>query len=199
MGLLSVGVSGLNISKTMLGVTGNNIANANNPAYSRQRAELATAPEQFAGVGFIGNGAIVSDITRVVDQYLTNQINLDTAAFNNLELFVSNIEQIDSLLASDLSGLSPGIDTFYSAIETGAQDPTSMPARGLVLSSADGLVERFHTIYDRINQQNLAVNDQLNSITGQINALSEGIANLNANIEVQISRGGGSMPNSLLA
>ena len=44
----------------------------------------------------------------------------------------------------------------------------------------------------------MAVNDQLNSITGQINALSEGIANLNANIEVQISRGGGSMPNSLL-
>ena len=198
MSLLSIGVSGLNVSQTILKVTGNNIANASNPAYSRQRAEIGTKPEQFVGPGFLGAGANVNNITRVVNQFLVNQIVLDTSAFYSLDVFTSNIEQIDSLLADNLSGLSPGIDSFFAAIETGVQDPTSVPARQLVLSNTNGLVERFHTLYDRINQQNSAVNDQLNALTRQVSALAEGIANLNADIEKQLAQGGGALPNNSL-
>lgn len=198
MSLLSIGVSGLNVSQTMLKVTGNNIANANNPAYSRQRAELATTPEQFTGEGYLGSGANVSDISRIVDKFLINQISLDTATFNNLESFTKNIEQLDSLLADEQSGLSPGIDLFYSAIETAAQDPTSMPARQLVLSNSEGLVERFQTLFDRLNQQNVSVNDEINALTGQINSLAVAVANLNADIEVQIARSQGSEPSAAM-
>ncbi len=198
MSLLSIGVSGLNVSQTILKVTGNNIANANNPAYSRQRAEIGTVPEQFVGAGFLGAGASIQNITRVVNQFLVNQIMLDTSAYNSLEVFATNIEKIDSLLADNTSGLGPGINGFFSAIETGAQDPTSVPARQLVLSNTDGLVERFHTLYERISQQNLAVNDQLNAVTNQITALAQGIANLNADIEQQLAQGNGSVPNNSL-
>ncbi|MGK0500307.1 MAG: flagellar hook-associated protein 1 FlgK [Oceanicoccus sp.] len=198
MSLLSIGVSGLDVSQTLLKVTGNNIVNANNPAYSRQRADLGTIPEQFVGVGYLGSGATVQDIDRVVDQFLINQIYLDSSAYNNLNSFTRNIEQIDSLLAGEASGLGPGINGFFSAIETAAQDPTSMPARQLVLSNSEGLVERFNTLYDRVLQQNLAVNDQLSALTDQITSLAEGIANLNADISEQLARGVGSQPNSSL-
>lgn len=199
MSLLSIGVSGLKTSQTMLAVTGNNIANANNPAYSRQRAELATLPEHFTGAGYIGAGADISAINRIVDQFLINQIVLDTSSYNNLNSYAKNIEQIDSLLADGVSGLNPGINAFYSAVETATQDPTSMPARQLVLSSAGGLVERFHTLHGRLEQQNLAVNDQLNAYTDQINALARGIANLNSDIEQQLARSAGrSQPNASL-
>lgn len=198
MSLLSIGVTGLNVSQTYLTITGNNIANANNPAYTRQRAELATIPEQYVGVGYIGNGAGVESITRVADEFLVKQIALDTSAFNSLDVFATNMNQIDRLLADGLSGLSPGIDGFFSAIETGAQDPTSIPARQLVLSNAEGLVERFNTLYQRVAQQNLAVNDQLSSLTAQVTALAEAIANLNADIEEQVARGNGAVPNNSL-
>lgn len=198
MSLLSVGVTGLSVSQTYLTVTGNNIANANNPAYSRQRAELATVPEQFVGVGYLGNGASVENIARVADQFLVKQIALDTSTFNSLDVFSTNMDQIDRLLADGLSGLSPGIDGFFAAIETAAQDPTSVPARQLVLSNGEGLVERFNTLYERVAQQNLAVNDQLNSLTAQVTALAEAIANLNADIEEQIARSNGAIPNNSL-
>ncbi len=195
--LLGIGVSGLKTRQTSLQVTGNNISNADIPGYSRQRAEVVTQPEQQTGSGFVGSGSMVSDINRIVESFILTQIRLDSSSFNNLETFTSNIEQIDSLLVDELGGLGAGLESIFAALQTGAEDPTSMPARQLVLSETEGLVERFKTLYDRIAQQNLALNDQLKSLTSQVSALSEGIAELNQAIEEEIGRSG-SQPNKLL-
>lgn len=198
MTLLNIGVSGLTVSQTSLQITGNNIANADLPEYHRQRAEIETRPEQLRGGGYIGQGSIVEDITRVVDEYLTKQIRLDTGAFANLDIFTKNMEQLDSLLAADGTGLSEAISDFYSAIESSAQDPTSEPARQVVMSQAAALVQRFNTLSGRIEQQSGAVNDQLDSLTRQVSTIAAGIADLNEAIERQIGQGAGSQPNQLL-
>ncbi|ARN73057.1 flagellar hook-associated protein FlgK [Oceanicoccus sagamiensis] len=198
MSLLGIGVSGLNISQTSLQVTGNNIANADQPSYSRQRVEVATLPEQLQGSGFIGAGAIVNDIGRVVDQFLINQIQLDTASFNNLNIFTTNIDQLDTLLADDFSGLGPAIGNFFAAIEASAQDPTSEPARQVVISEAEGLAQRINTLSSRVLQQSDSVNDQVTSLTTQVSTLASGIAALNTSIQEEIGRAGGAEPNQLL-
>ncbi|MCP3907253.1 MAG: flagellar hook-associated protein FlgK [Oceanicoccus sp.] len=198
MSLLGIGISGLDISQTSLRVTGNNIANAGLPSYSRQRVEVATLPEQLRGPGFVGAGAIVSDISRVVDQFLINQIQLDTASFNNLNIFATNIEQLDTLLADDFSGLGPAIGNFFAAIEASAQDPTSEPARQVVVSEADSLAQRINTLSSRVLQQAASVNDQITSLATQVSTLASGIAALNLSIEDQIARGAGAEPNQLL-
>ncbi len=198
MSLLSIGVSGLNISQTSLQVTGNNIANADQPSYSRQRVEVASLPEQLRGPGFVGSGAIVNDISRIVDQFLINQIQLDTASFNNLNIFTTNIDQLDTLLADDFSGLGPAIGNFFAAVEASAQDPTSEPARQVVISEAEGLAQRINTLTSRVLQQADSVNDQIDSLTTQVSTLASGIAALNTSIEEEIGRAGGSEPNQLL-
>ena len=198
MGLLDIGVSGLQTSQAALRVTGNNISNADVQGYSRQRAEVATRNETFTGAGFLGNGASVTSIDRIVDQFIVGQVVRDTSAYNELEIFSNNINQIDSLLANADSGLGPGINELFGAIEVGAQDPTSIPARQLVLSNAEGLVERFRTLHDRIVQQNSSINEQLNALTDEINALADGIAKLNVAIQEESARGSGVSPNQLL-
>lgn len=198
MGLLNIGVSGLSVSQTSLQVTGNNIANADLPEYSRQRTEVVTRPEQLGPGGYIGTGSIVQDITRVVDEYLSTQIRLDTGIAANLDIFSSNMGQLDSLLAADGTGLSEAISDFYSALESSAQDPTSEPARQVVMSQATALVQRFNTLAGRIEQQAGAVNDQLGSLTRQVTTIADGIAELNGAIETQTGKGAGSKPNQLL-
>ncbi|MCR8921392.1 flagellar hook-associated protein FlgK [Dasania sp. GY-MA-18] len=195
--LLSIGVSGLSTNQTSLQVTGNNIANADVEGYSRQRAEVETRPEFFQGVGFIGSGAGVSDISRIVENFLITQLQSDTASFNNLAAYVSSIEEMDVLLADSFSGLSPALDSVFSDIEAGAQDPTSMPARQLVLSDLEGLVERFNTLYQRIQRQQESINQQTKAFTSQVSSLAEGIANLNVSITEEMARGKG-QPNQLL-
>ena len=198
MSLLGIGISGLNISQTSLQVTGNNIANADIPSYSRQRAEITTLPEQLQGGSYLGSGSIVESISRVVDDFLIAQIRLDTASFQSLDVFATNIGQVDSLLADDFSGLGPAIANFFSAIEASAQDPTSEPARQVVVSEADGLAQRINTLTSRVMQQVGAVNDQLSSLAIQVTTLAEGIAELNQAIENQVGQGSGAQPNQLL-
>lgn len=196
--LLNIGVSGLRSHQTSLQVTGNNITNVNVPGYSRQRAELETIPEQFKGVGYIGSGSNVSAINRVVDQFLITQLQLDSSSFQRLDIYTSNLEQVDSLLADEYAGLSTAIDDFYGAVETGATDPTSIPARQLVINLGQSLTERFNTLNDRFNQQNQLINQQLGILTEQATSLAEGIADLNGAIEDATGKGGGAQPNKLL-
>ena len=198
MGLLGIGITGLNVSQASLQVTGNNISNANNPAYSRQRVELATLPEQLRGPGFIGAGAILEDVSRTVDEFLTKQIQLDTSSFNNLDIFASNASQIDLLLADEFSSLSPAISNFFAALAESSQDPTSAPARQVVLSNAEGLAQTLNTLTGRVIQQSESVNGQLASLTSQVSSLTTALARLNVDIADEIARSGGAQPNQLL-
>lgn len=196
--ILNIGISGLRVNQTALQVTGNNIANADIESYSRQRTEFVTGAEQLSNNGFIGSGSSVETISRIADQFLITQIQMDSSTYNSFSAFGDNIEQLDSLLAGELSSLSPGIAAMFSAIEIGAEDPTSNPARQLVLSEAEGLVERLHTLYNRIQQQATSVNDQMASLTSRVSSLASGIADLNESIGRELASGNGAEPNGLL-
>ncbi len=196
--ILNIGITGLRVNQTALQVTGNNIANADIESYSRQRTEFVTGTEQLTNNGFIGSGSSVETISRIADQFLINQIQMDSSTYNSLAAFGDNIEQLDSLLAGELSSLSPGIAAMFSAIEIGAEDPTSNPARQLVLSEAEGLVERLHTLYNRVQQQAGSVNEQMASLTSRISSLASGIADLNESITRELAAGNGAEPNGLM-
>ena len=198
MGLLSIGVSGLTSYQSALQTTGNNISNASVEGYSRQRVEIGTKAEQLSGAGYLGAGSVVEGITRIVDQFAVKQLRLDTASFFGFNAFGNNIEQLDTLLADEFSSLSPALANFFTALEGGAEDPTSIPARQLVVSNAEGLVQQMNTLSDRIAGQITAVNDRLASLSAGATGLAEGIANLNVSIETAMAAGDGSQPNQLL-
>ena len=99
--LLGIALTGLRASQAQLSVTGQNIANANQEGYTRQRAELGTNEAQFAGFGYLGSGVNVQSIERIANEFLVSQIRLDTSAFNQVDTFSSKISEIDNLLASD--------------------------------------------------------------------------------------------------
>ena len=111
---------------------------------------------------------------------------------------MQNIEQLDSLLAGDQSSFGPSITALFKAMEVGAEDPTSIPARQLILSESQGLVERMHTLYDRLQQQRNGLDDQLTSLATQVTSLSKGIAELNDSIARELANGSGAKPNALL-
>jgi flagellar hook-associated protein 1 FlgK len=196
MSLLNIAVSGLTTSQASIQVASNNIANADDEDYSRQRAEVVTNTELYSGNGYLGTGSSVESINRVVNEFYNAQLIRDTSTFNELDSFVTNIEQLDSLFADEVSGLSSVIDDFFTSIETGAQDPTSITARQLVLSNSESLIERFHTLYERVESQNTAVNDEISALTGQVTALATSIAALNGSIEAK--QASGATPNALL-
>lgn len=194
--LLNIGLSGLAANKTSLAVTGHNIVNVNTPGFSRQDSVQATRTPQFSGAGYIGSGTTLVDVRRIYNEFLTTQVRSSTALNSDTQAYLSQINQLDSLLAGSNTGITPGMQKLFAALQTAAEDPANIPARQLVLSEAEGLAKRFNTIYDRLNEQNGFINKQLSAVTDQVNQLATSIAGYNDAIAVAASNG--QAPNDLL-
>ena len=70
--MLFTGQQALLAHLTALQATGQNIANANTPGYSRERAELVSAPS--ASTRIMRSGVHVEEITRAYDRFITTQV-----------------------------------------------------------------------------------------------------------------------------
>ncbi|TRO13755.1 flagellar hook-associated protein FlgK [Ectopseudomonas mendocina] len=194
--LLNIGLSGLSATKTSLTVTGHNITNVNTPGYSRQDTTQATRTPQFSGAGYIGSGTSLTDIRRTYSEFLTTQVRSSTALSADVKSYLSQISQLDSLLAGSTTGVTPSLQKFFAAVQTAAEDPANIPARQLVLSEAEGLARRFNTLHDRLVSQNDFANKQMQVVTEQVNRLAGSIGQLNQAIALASSAG--APPNDLL-
>jgi flagellar hook-associated protein 1 FlgK len=194
--LLGIGLSGLSVSQTALAITGHNISNVKTPGFTRQEAVQATTPAQFSGGGYIGTGSTLVDVRRIYNEFLTTQVRSSTALNKDAESYLSQINQLDSLLASSTTGITPGLQRLFSALQTAAEDPANIPARQLVLSEAEGVAKRFNNVYDRLAEQNAFINQQLSGVSDQVNQLATAIAGYNDAIAIAASNG--LQPNDLL-
>ncbi len=197
-GLLGVSITGLQVSQTALRTTGQNIANANTEGYSRQSTEIRSAGGQASGVGFVGNGVEVASIERVVNDFVIAQIRQDTSLASGLQAFNDNITQLDDAISSDTPGLTGGLQAFFSALQNATDDPTSTPARQLLISEAEGLQDRFNGLFARVQNIKAGVDANITTAVDQINGLSVTIASLNEAISSVQGISADDSPNDLL-
>lgn len=197
LGVMGNGVSGLLSANTALATISQNITNANTDGYTRQRVDLVARNPQATGAGFIGNGVTVAAIERVYDNFLTNQLRLSTSSYNQLARYHDLATQIDNSLSDPSVGLMPILDSFFSAIQEVANDPTSSAARQSMLSSGQTLVDRFHNMDQRLSDLKGSLNNDLKVQVDTVNQLSASIADLNRKIFEAKTLGGGE-PNDML-
>src|ERR1700689_2560816 len=76
--MMSVGKQSLQNSQTALQTTSHNISNANTEGYTRQRVDQVTAEPITSGRLRIGQGSKTASINRVVNNFLTKQIQAET-------------------------------------------------------------------------------------------------------------------------
>lgn len=196
--LLSIGVSGLLAYRRALDTTSNNIANANTPGYSRQRAELVTTPSLGAGYGFIGTGVEVATVRRLGDSLVSTRLQSDASAYSRLAVFSGFAARVDSLLSDPAAGLSRPLQGLYDAANSVAQNPTSLAARQAFIGSADTLATRMRETQDQLDQMDAEVDTRLRTTVEEINNLSRSIADLNGEIALNYGQFAGQTPNDLL-
>lgn len=196
-GLFSIGTSGLAAAHTALVTTGHNIANADTPGFHRQQVVQTAGLAHAISTGFVGQGVLVSDIRRVYNNYLDQQVASSEAQSSYHATYSAEVAQIDSLLSDANSGLAPALDRFFSATHEVAANPSSMPARQAMLSSAETLATRFQTLDARLRDVGAGVDAQLQSSVSSVNAYAREIAGLNERI-MAAQASAGHPPNDLL-
>lgn len=193
-----IAISGLTAAKTALSTVSHNIVNVDTDGYSRQRTEFLTrTPIQFGGA-FVGQGVDANTITRVANQFVTDQLRRDTQNFNAYEAYYEYAVRLDSLLGDDATAITPTLQGFFDTIQKLSTDPSSIATRQVLLSDGRALVNRFNTVYDQVFQQNETLNTELENVASQISKIAASIATLNNTIRTYSANNVGKQPNDLL-
>lgn len=195
--LLSTSLSAMAAFQRVLDITGNNIANANTPGYSRQVAVLSTRVGQGQPNGYVGSGVQVASIRRIYDELLGQQVQSATTGQSRFDTLSTLAGRLDVLLADPSTGLNVGLQNFFNAVQDVANDPASIPARQALLGEAGGLAQRFRSLDQRLSETESEVNQRIAQSVGDINRLAASIADVNDKIALAQGRAG-QAPNDLL-
>ena len=197
MSMLNIGTSALVTTQASLSTASHNISNVNTDGYNRQRVTQGTQTPNFEGGYYIGSGVTVSSVERIFDSFLADQVRIFTSQEKSFDTFSTFASQVDDLLGAPELSLSSGLQGFFDAVQDVADDPTSIPARQVMLTEADTLAKRFNTLDTQLNAFNQQVNINLDAAVTDVNIISKGIASLNQAI-TEASGGAGIPPNDLM-
>jgi len=111
--LMSNAVSGLLSMQQALTTTGQNIANANTPGYSRQSVNLATLAPQYQSGGYIGSGVQVASVSRSYDQFVASQLNSATADNSRLSFLNNLFNTSNPAIGGYQNGYCPANPSFF--------------------------------------------------------------------------------------
>jgi flagellar hook-associated protein 1 FlgK len=198
VGLLSTAVSGLQAFQRSISVAGHNISNANTEGYTRQRVELGTRPPSFSGQGYIGNGVQIEAVERLFNQFAVDRLRDTSSSTSQYETLFQFSERVTNILGDADAGLSAGLESFFDAVQTVADDPASIPGRQLLLAESGSLVARFHNLDSQLHSIAAEIDGNLGNIVNEINGLSAAIADANRSVAAAINQGSGATPNDLL-
>lgn len=195
--LLGISTSGLLASQRALTTSGHNIANATTPGYSKQRVDLQPRPPQIFGNGAMGTGVDVTNVDRVYNEFLVDQVRDNTSSSKYLDKTYEYTSQVDNMLADPQAGLAPAVSNFFEAVNGVANEPSSTAAREVMLGASRNLADRFGYLYNRFEGLREASNKDLHTMVNEVNQIANAIADINKAI-VRSREIANKTPNDLL-
>ncbi|HAN55160.1 MAG TPA: flagellar hook-associated protein FlgK [Betaproteobacteria bacterium] len=196
--ILSIGQSALAAAQAGISTTGNNIANAATPGYSRQVVVQSAALPQNYGYGFLGQGAQIDTVKRIYNDFQAIQVRATQSTNSSQSTYATQMQQVDNMLADPSAGLSSALQDFFKGVQDLAANPASAPSRQAALSSGQSLATRFQGLNGQLTQMNQGVNSQIASSVGVINTYAQKIAQLNDAITLAQGAANGQPANDLL-
>jgi flagellar hook-associated protein 1 FlgK len=181
--LLNISQRSLFVYQKALEVTSNNIANASDPNFSRQRVDFTALQANTAETLAVGDGVVISDIKRLRDQFTENQIIAYTQSDSYNEKKAELLSNLESVLSepSDL-GLSNLLGEFFNAWEELSVNPENAQLRTNVVQSAENLSNKLKNIYDGFTNLRSDLEEQAAEDVDLINTYVSEIRTLNDEI-----------------
>ncbi|OQM46906.1 flagellar hook-associated protein FlgK [Anoxybacillus sp. UARK-01] len=187
---LEIAKRGMSTQQMALYVTGNNIANANTPGYSRQRVNFTeTEPYPPASMnrpqipGQMGTGVEAGSIQRVREGFLDMQYRNENNKLGYWEARADATAKMQDIMnePSD-NGLSKTMDEFWQSLQDLSTNPENEGARSVVRQRGLAVVETFHYLYDSLSQIQQDFGSQIGVTITQINSLTKQISDINKQI-----------------
>ena len=174
---LNTALSGLNVNQRSLSVLSQNIANANNPEYSRQ-----VLTQQAMYLQGVGAGVSITDIGRKVDDYLASSVVSQNSVYSAAQTTSTYSDRLQVLLGQPGSNnsIDAYMSNFFNALQTLAQAPEDASLQVGAVNIANSTAKEIQSLaYGIYGMQYQADKDISSTIEG-VNTSLKQIYNLNA-------------------
>ena len=189
-GILSIARSAISAHQAAIQVVSHNIANAETPGYSRQRAELQEGWPERLPQGNVGTGVFVRDVSQMRDTLLDGSYRRDTSNAGFFGLRRDLLGQVEQIVhePSD-NGLAASLDAFWNSWADLANAPNNPAARQVVQQRGAQVAGTLNAFAARLNEVQSDSVARLNEGVDQINRLATQVAELNGQIVAAESGG----------
>ena len=188
---LGIGYSGLSVAQVGINTTGQNIANAENEGYTRQRVITSAATPLSTSAGNIGNGVEVQDIKRVFDNFVFDRYNKISSDKEYSDFERQTLEELSTYFPEvDGVGIKADLAEYYNMWQTFADNPDNDSIKVALAKQTETLTQHIQQTQTQVLDLQMQINDQLGVNINEVNSLTKQLADINKSIEIAESGGG---------
>jgi flagellar hook-associated protein 1 FlgK len=185
-----------------MAVTGQNLANANNPTYSNQTLNVTTSTPLETPIGEEGTGVVGTSITSASDPYINSQIQAQNSVTSSLTAQQTGLQNAEAYLDEEITstsstgtpdspnGLSTSLSNLFNSFSAMQDDPNSPSLQQSAVQSAEDLASQFQQVSSQLSGVRNELNDSIQSDVTTANQDLTTIASLNKQIVIAESSGG---------
>jgi len=181
--VLDIGRWALFGNQAAIETTGNNVANANTPGYTRRTVRFEEKPSIDYRPGQIGMGVEATEVIRHFDMFIEAQYHDMASMRERYDELWSDLKSVDSLFnESNEYGLNASMDQFFGYWQDLSLRPDDYPSRESLISHTQNMISMFNSMdADMQTMQNMAA-DAAAAEVDEINELIQSIAAINKQI-----------------
>ena len=153
-GTLNLGARSLSVQEEGMEISGQNLANVNNAAYSRQQLQIQAATSLQTPIGQEGTGVEATGISQVTNALLNAQIQSEASVSGSLNSQQQSLQNAETYLneqitntsngTSSPSGLTADLSSLFNSFQSLSTDPTDLSQRQSLVASAQQLTTQFN-------------------------------------------------------
>lgn len=176
---LTSSLTGLQVNQTALGITSNNIANANTEGYSRKAPDLQTLI-----IDGEAGGVEIAGVNRKVSEFLVRDLREQISLLGNVSVLDRYYTNIQDMFGPPQSSGSIGatITELGNRLQALGVDPESPNAQQDVANALMAVTRQLNQMAATVQDIRMEANREISALVLRTNTLIEGITELNGEI-----------------
>ena len=193
---LNIGYSGLKTSQVAIDTTGHNIANAENPDYTRQRAVISPNTPLNTTPGDIGLGAKISEIVRIHDEFVYKRLKSASTDNEYRQFRKETMDEISGYFPEiDKNGIYKSMQEYFNAWNDFSKNTDDSSLKINLAQQTRTFTSVIRQTRDQITSLQTSLDEQMQSAIDEINRLGKQIAEIN--VRINTNEAGGDHANDL--
>lgn len=181
---LLIGRSALTASQLAIQVTGDNLANAATPGFTRRVTTLSPVRGDTVGRNIhLGGGVDVAAVRRQIDAALESRLRTSTGDQASAHVDQDVLTQIQSLVSElNGNGLASKLDEFLGTFSELANSPSASATRSLIVQQGVSLATDVRSLRSGLTDLRDQIDAQIGTNVTRVDSLLKDIASANRSI-----------------